>query len=130
MYKIWGTTETIYSCPSVTRHRISIKANYHCSIHYHKHKNNIFEVTSGELAVIIYEGRSYSFVLLGPGDYYNVPPMVLHSFYAMSNVSAYEIYNASIGQDVDDNDIIRLNDGGICVDLETYVRSTNYYIRQ
>jgi len=129
MYKIWGTTEQIYSCPTFTQHQIAIKANHHCSIHYHKYKTNVFQVISGELAVIVYEGMQYSFVLLGPGDYYSVPAMVMHSFYALTNVQANEMYCSQIGHDVDNDDIIRLSDGGICVDLQTYVKNTKHYIR-
>jgi mannose-6-phosphate isomerase-like protein (cupin superfamily) len=127
MHKIWGTTEQVYHSPTVSRHSISINANHHCSIHYHKYKTNIFAIDSGELAVINYEGLNSSFVLLTAGDYYSVPPLLVHSFYAISNVTAHEIYCAQFGHQVDEQDIVRFNEGGVCLDLEQFVRNIRHH---
>jgi mannose-6-phosphate isomerase-like protein (cupin superfamily) len=110
--KAWGTTEALLRNPFVHVHRIHVKKGGFCSIHKHDARSNMFIVVKGVLTVklhnadgsMVHEGR------LHPGDMVAVPPGEFHSFEAVTDVEAFEVYWP---EEVRDEDITRLNEGGI-----------------
>ena len=49
--KIWGTTTPLIVTPFIEIHRIVVKPNSRCSIHKHRHKNNLFYCISGDIDI-------------------------------------------------------------------------------
>ena len=109
--KVWGTTSKIFAHNNVEIHRIEIKKEGHCSVHAHAHKYNLFFVESGLLLITVQQ-KDYDLVdhtILEPGQSHEVPPGLFHSFQALSDTVAYEVYRVSL----DERDIIRKTVGGI-----------------
>jgi len=110
--KIWGTTQEFFNKNNVSIHRIEVKDGGFCSLHLHKHKNNIFLVEQGSLKVEIYRKDAGSDIIdetiLGPGDIMNVEPGLLHKFEALEDTIAFEIYYVELTDDIE-----RRNVGGV-----------------
>jgi quercetin dioxygenase-like cupin family protein len=110
--KIWGTTEAILRNPFVQVHEIRVQAGGYCSIHKHDARYNMFIVVSGALEV---SKHSADGDLLRADTYFggtrvSVAPGVVHSFRALTDVHAFEVYWP---EEVRDSDIDRLTEGGL-----------------
>lgn len=109
--KVWGTTELIFRNPLIEFHRISIKEGGFCSTHKHEYKWNLFYVQEGTLQVHVHKNdydlidtttlRGTQWTTVKPGEY--------HSFEAISDVLAFEIYYPEPLTD----DIVRKTVGGL-----------------
>jgi len=109
--KIWGQTFSIFQKPNFELHRINVKKGGFCSTHKHKHKHNAFFVESGKLKIKIHQ-LDYGLIdetIISQGDLSVVKPQHYHSFEALENTIAYEVYWTELNHD----DIERKNVGGV-----------------
>lgn len=101
--KIWGNTQGLFNKNNVEIHRIEINKGGFCSKHKHNFKYNMFFVESGTLEVIAYK-KDYKLIdktILSAGQSTIIPPLEYHSFKALSNVVAYEIYWVELTEDIE-----------------------------
>ena len=100
--KVWGTTEEIFHNGIVSVHHLSIKKGGYSSKHWHQFKANIFHVLSGKLRIEIWQrNESSDITVLEAGDKCYIPPHLIHSFKALSDVECYEIYEVKLrGEDI------------------------------
>ena len=107
--KIWGQTELILANSSLEFHRIDFKAGGVCSKHKHEYKWNGFYVVSGKMKIRVWQ-KDYDLIdetILGPGDFTSVKPQLYHTFEAIEDGVAFELYWAEFRH----NDISRENVG-------------------
>lgn len=108
--KVWGLTELIHSNGVLEFHRIEAKKGGFCSKHLHEHKWNGFFVESGKLSIKVWK-NDYDLIdetILEAGDFTQVKPGEFHSFEALEDSIAFELYWAEFNH----NDIIRESVGG------------------
>jgi len=105
--KIWGNTELVHANGVLEFHRIEYRAGYKCSEHYHKHKWNGFFVESGKMIVRVWQTADQAGLVdetvLGPGDFTQVKPGLIHQFEGLEDGVAFELYWAEFNH----NDIER-----------------------
>jgi mannose-6-phosphate isomerase-like protein (cupin superfamily) len=105
--KIWGNTELVHANGVLEFHRIEYRAGYKCSEHYHKHKWNGFFVESGKMIVRVWQTADQEGLVdetvLGPGDFTQVKPGLIHQFEGLEDGVAFELYWAEFNH----NDIER-----------------------
>ena len=109
--KVWGNTELLLKTPFVELHRIFVKEDGYCSTHTHKHKWNLFYVISGELDICVHK-NDYDLVdttHLIEGEWTTIKPNEFHSFTALTDVEALELYYPEPLSE----DIIRKTVGGL-----------------
>lgn len=111
--KIWGRTQPIVSTPFYSKHGLYVEAGGYCSLHYHKQRANIFTIVTCEVEIIEFYGPRVHRTKLPKHGTYDVPSMVPHLFAVYSSGLMYEEYYPDRGGIVDDNDIIRLVEGGM-----------------
>lgn len=115
--KDWGWTEALHDSAYHFAARIDVKAGGFCSQHKHLLKWNGFSVVRGRMVIEIWNAGSHlsdppdTSILLGPGDYYSVPPGQVHRFYCDVPTCAMETYWSHTT--VREDDIVRLSLGGI-----------------
>jgi len=111
--KIWGNTATLFAKNNTEIARIEVNKHGFCSKHKHEFKFNLFYVESGSLKVTIFRpdagGIIEDITVLKKGQSTFVEPGLMHSFCALENTIAFEIYWTSLGFD----DIIRESVGGV-----------------
>ena len=103
--KIWGQTECIFSKNNVSINRIVAQKGSKCSKHYHLHKFNTFFIESGSLKISVWQ-KDYNLIdetILVTGQSTTIKPGLYHTFEALEDTVAYEIYHIEL----EDNDIIR-----------------------
>ena len=107
--KIWGNTSCIFTKNNVSVHRIVVNKGAKCSKHYHLHKFNTFFIESGCLKISVWQ-KDYDLIdetIINVGDSTTVKPGLFHSFEAMEDTIAYEIYHTELNEE----DIFRENCG-------------------
>tara|TARA_Y100000310_G_scaffold210835_1_gene211481 strand:+ start:1766 stop:2116 length:351 start_codon:yes stop_codon:yes gene_type:complete len=108
--KVWGETRSLFCKNNVEVHRIEVNAGGFCSKHKHEHKYNAFYVESGRLRVTAWK-NDYDLVdetTVRAGQITTCPPKEYHSFQALEDTVAYEIYWIEL----DEKDIVREDCGG------------------
>ncbi len=104
--KIWGETELVHANSILEFHRISFKAGFKCSEHFHQYKWNGFFCESGKLLVRVWQNDQADLIdetILKPGDFTRVRPGFVHQFEGLEDGVAFELYWAEFSHD----DIIR-----------------------
>ena len=99
--KIWGQTELIHAYGVLEFHRIDFKAGGVCSKHKHQFKWNGFYVVSGRMKIRVWQ-KDYDLIdetILGPGDFTQVKPGLMHSFEGLEDGVAFELYWAEFNHD-------------------------------
>ena len=107
--KVWGNTELVHANGVLEFHRIETNKGGVCSKHAHKFKWNGFFVETGILLIRCWQ-NDYNLVdetILGPGQFTQVKPGVMHQFECLEDAVAFELYWAEF----DHNDIVRENAG-------------------
>ena len=92
--KVWGETESLFCKNNVEIHRINVSKGGFCSKHKHEHKYNLFYVEKGTLKIAVWK-NDYNLVdetKISDGQSTTVPPGEYHSFQALDDTVAYEIY--------------------------------------
>ena len=108
--KIWGETALIHANGVLEFHRIEALAQTQCSKHKHQFKWNGFYVESGHLVIRVWQD-DYDLCDVThskPGDFMQVKPGLYHSFEALKDTIAFELYWAEFNHD----DIVRETVGG------------------
>lgn len=108
--KVWGETSLIHANGVLEFHRITAVEGTHCSKHKHRYKWNGFFVERGELTVKVWQDE-YDLcdeTRLLPGDFMQVRPGLYHSFEAVVDTVAFELYWAEFAHE----DIVRETVGG------------------
>lgn len=107
--KVWGKTNRLFEKQSVEVHHIHTKKGGYCSRHLHRHKQNMFYVLKGRLAVEVWKGNLVDTTILGPGEMTTVAAGDIHRFHSLEDSEALEIYWV----DIDPLDIDRQDTGGM-----------------
>jgi len=109
--KVWGKTKCLFSNGTSEFHIINAVKGGYCSKHKHLSKHNRFFVLSGQLEIITYTQTGEDKVVIGPGEFTDVPPAVFHKFVALTDVECLEIYWIDTING-NGNDIVREDIGG------------------
>lgn len=105
--KCWGERWIIRADSTHTTNLLTLKAGTRCSWHKHEHKWNIFVVIAGRVLVICENEPTDA--VLGPGDYLEIAPGVMHEFQVLeSGIMLEEMF-----VEYDDEDIQREIEGGV-----------------
>ena len=108
--KVWGFTESVFCKNNVEMHRISTNKGGYCSKHKHDFKYNAFFIESGKLKIKVWKSE-YDLIdetIITDLQMCTVPPGEYHTFEALEDTVAYEIYWVELDQ----KDIIRETVGG------------------
>ena len=108
--KIWGNTRPLFFKNNVEIHRIETSKGGYCSKHCHEYKHNLFYVERGKLLITAWK-NDYDLVdktVISTGEATSVPPKEYHTFEALEDTVAYEIYWVELSE----KDIKRENCGG------------------
>jgi len=94
----------------VSAHYLNIKKGGYCSEHKHDHKYNVFFVISGLLKITIWRDENLKdTTILADNQTTAVPPGFWHSFEALKDTKAVEVYQVIL----EDPDIERRSQGGV-----------------
>jgi hypothetical protein len=121
--KVWGRTRCVVTSAFYSRHELEIRAGGYCSLHYHRHRCNRFNIEFGHTEIIEFIGPYVKRTHLRSGDQYDVPSLVPHLFVAWEGTSLTEEYYSDRGGVVRDDDIVRLVQGSLSDDLPGLVQN-------
>ena len=108
--KVWGTTTKVHGSTTHTVHAIHVEPWMRCSMHHREHRTNKFFVMRGILFVRYIESDHPHRVMLQPGTAFVIPLNIVHRFETEAiGADVLEIY---WGDPLDDNDIVRQDEGG------------------
>jgi len=108
--KVWGETTEFFRNAMVSAHYLNIKKGGYCSEHKHDHKYNVFFVISGLLKITIWRDENLKdTTILADNQTTAVPPGFWHSFEALKDTKAVEVYQVIL----EDPDIERRSQGGV-----------------
>lgn len=111
--KCWGRTRCLIERPHYQLHQLEVEQGY-CSIHYHRDRANRFIVESGEVLVTqFFHTKEESQRLCVPGDWFDIPSMVVHQFKVINPGEIFEEYFPDRGGTIRTDDIVRLTVGGV-----------------
>lgn len=110
--KLWGFTRCVHRDRTHEIHHATIQSGGYSSRHHHERKDNLFYVVSGLLHVHRYDPDE-PVALLGPGDKFTVAAGRDHRFVAQTDVQLVEVYWADGSGDLDPDDIVRVDVGGL-----------------
>ena len=123
--KIWGHTTPLFNKNNVELHIACIKKGGYCSKHLHKFKYNRFVVLKGRLKVTIWKNYGTETLedisILETSQECTVSPGDFHKFEALEETTCLEIYWV----DLNENDIVRLDHGGMLNEKTTDLSSDN-----
>ena len=110
----WGTASRIFLDDHTEAVLVEIAADWHSSIHLHRHKSNEFVVLSGELRIVWWPENfpRLSRRLNSSSGPLTIGDGIKHAFYSLTDVVAIEIYRAASGATIDVNDIVRFSERG------------------
>ena len=107
--KDWGYTTEFFRNAMVSAYHLEINKGGFCSEHIHKHKYNLFYVTSGKLKITIWQKNGIKDeTILTAGQESAVPPGFYHKFEGLEKTECIEIYQVLLIEP----DIKRRKQGG------------------
>lgn len=101
----------VISTSIYSRHELKLIAGGFCSLHYHEHRANRFNLLSGVVEIVEMYGPLFCRRFLTPNNIYDVPSCVPHMFLVYKPGEMVEEYYADRGGVVRDDDIIRIFEG-------------------
>lgn len=110
--KIWGKTKLLECDASYSKHELLLISDTYCSLHYHKHRSNLFHVIAGLIEIIVIEQCSIKRLMLYPNYKYTVLSKVPHMFVVHNGGMMIEEYFADQDYQIDSEDIYRYFEGG------------------
>lgn len=110
--KVWGRTREWVDSPFYSKHELEVEVGGYCSLHFHRHRANIFTVLSGTIEIVEMFGPFITRTMLGPENTYNVPSLVPHMFIVHKTGTMLEEYFPDRNGEVRHDDIVRLIEGG------------------
>jgi mannose-6-phosphate isomerase-like protein (cupin superfamily) len=103
--KPWGHEEIIEHNNNYVVKRLFMKAGHKCSLQYHNEKHETFVVLSGKLKFYVgVDIDSIEEKILIPGDYYVVPPKLIHRMEGIEDSLYLEASTSQL------DDVVRLKD--------------------
>jgi hypothetical protein len=108
---------------------LDIIARRYCSLHYHCHRANKFEIVSGYIIVAKFMGPIINLAHLRAGDSFIVESLVPHMFLSVEDSCMLEEYFPDRGGTIDVNDIVRIVEGGV-ISPDTDVTDVPYALLQ
>lgn len=127
--KLWGRSHAIWMDHCVQVAKCEIRRGGYSSRHFHRWKDNVFIVESGEMVVRMYHGPDGR----GIGDHYTdfqldptSEPFTVHAgqhhrFIAGDDTLLVELYRANGDRKVSPDDIVRCDAGGVLVEGQQLV---------
>lgn len=113
-HKVWGWTQSFVITDRPTHSALAyIKSGGFSSKHYHKNNFNRFLVVTGCLEITIWRHGVEETLTLDPYELLDVEPEVWHRMKAWEDTNLIETYWAKDGFDLDVEDIIREDNGGV-----------------
>lgn len=115
--KPWGKCTHLFQSHDSQIDLCDIEAGGYSSIHLHNAKHNRFIVTSGFLAVDVFDenNKLADTFLLRAGMEWNIPAGMRHQFRALSETRLVEVYTRAGAEPVSLGDIHRFSENGVKV---------------
>ncbi len=110
--KIWGRTKEIIHTPYYSKHELEVQSGSYCSLHYHKHRSNVFQIVSATIEIVEMYGPLVVKTKLGPDNSCVIASLVPHMFIVYKDGIVIEEYFPDRGGAVQRDDIVRLYEGG------------------
>lgn len=112
--KAWGRVLYLPACAESIYGFMEVNAGYQSSRHHHIYKTNAFAVISGSVMVEEWPGDGpLKQTTLGPGQSYSLAAPIVHRFCVLESGVVVELSYVQDGQQVQQDDIVRLDEGGI-----------------
>jgi hypothetical protein len=111
IFKVWGLRKRILLTDTCEIDLLHVYDDSFCSTHFHKNKINKFVVLSGKVRI----ETEYGFIILNPGEEFEVRPPLKHRFFAIEHSDMIELAYVEKGK-IDPNDINRESQGGKIID--------------
>lgn len=112
--KVWGRTQCTASGGFYSHHKLEITKGGFCSLHFHRHRGNLFKVQSGVVRVVRCYAWQIEVDVLYKGDELIMPALVPHQFHVIESGTMEEEYFPWRGQHpIALSDIERLTEGGL-----------------
>ncbi len=115
IFKIWGERRRILLNDKVEIDLLYLKKDTFCSTHSHTHKENIFTIITGKVAI----ETEYGTTILTKNESWVVSPPLRHRFCALEDSIMIECASVKVGK-IDESDINRLSQGGRIIKGKEY----------
>jgi mannose-6-phosphate isomerase-like protein (cupin superfamily) len=102
----WGSYEILCKGPGYQSKRLIINSGQRLSLQTHKHRDEQWVIAKGTAKVTIGD----KIITLGKGQSAEVPRTMQHRIENISDIDSLEIIEVQIGDYIDEEDIIRLED--------------------
>jgi mannose-6-phosphate isomerase-like protein (cupin superfamily) len=102
----WGSYEILCKGPGYQSKRLTINSGQRLSLQTHKHRDEQWVIAKGTAKVTIGD----KIITLGKGQSAEVPRTMQHRIENISDIDSLEIIEVQIGDYIDEEDIIRLED--------------------
>ena len=118
--KVWGSTRCVYESSKFSGHELNVHRRGYTSIHIHKMRKNRLIIESGVIAIVTFCAWQIDRTILTVGKTFDVPSLVPHQFQVIQDGMIREEYWADRGGSVEQDDIVRLVEGGMVDDIERF----------
>lgn len=113
-HKVWGYTQSVAVTDRPTHTALAfLKRGGYSSRHYHKDHFNRFIVVTGCLQISIWRDGRLETLDVKPWEAIDVEPEIWHKMMAWQDTNLIEIYWPKDGCDLNVEDIVRENSGGV-----------------
>jgi len=102
----WGSYEILCKGAGYQSKRLTINSGQRLSLQTHKHRDEQWVIAKGTAKVTIGD----KVITLGKGQSTEVPRTIQHRIENISDIDSLEIIEVQIGDYIDEEDIIRLED--------------------
>lgn len=102
----WGSYEILCKGTGYQSKRLTINSGQRLSLQTHKHRDEQWVIAKGTAKVTIGD----KVITLGKGQSTEVPRTIQHRIENISDIDSLEIIEVQIGDYIDEEDIIRLED--------------------
>ncbi|MAM44185.1 MAG: hypothetical protein CL703_00560 [Chloroflexi bacterium] len=102
----WGSYEILCKGAGYQSKRLTINSGQRLSLQTHKHRDEQWVIAKGTAKVTIGD----KVITLGKGQSAEVPRTIQHRIENISDIDSLEIIEVQIGDYIDEEDIIRLED--------------------
>ena len=84
--KVWGTERWIVNLSKYCGKILELKKDHHCSLHFHKIKDETFYVLSGRVKLT--KGKKH--IVMKPGSSIRIKPLEHHTFLGLEDSTIIE----------------------------------------
>jgi len=132
-HKCWGRVWHRFDDKIINESILEVNRGWQSSIHLHRHRYNAFICTTATIGIEIWDDKKGTSLLnmfmdkniihstiptpdhvhyIRPGQYFVVPPNMLHRFFVISTGQLVEIYWTGTQEQCTLSDIVRIDQGG------------------